>query len=984
MRLLITTRKSVFKEVCPMKKYISIKGARENNLKNISVDIPRDALTVITGVSGSGKSSLAFDVVYGEGQRRFLESISAYARRYIPQVKKPAVDFISGLSPVVSIEQKTSGLNPRSTVGTMTDIYDYLRLLYCSIGIAHCPYCGSEVPVKTANQIAERILSLPKGTVVYLKAPVHKIYGEDYNFLFDELRKKGCRLVKIDGVVKDTSEKLELDEFKEYELEAIIDKFTVKPDIYKALLASIENGLKLIGESFISLELENVSKDRTEKFFKDFACPEHHTLMGETLPFYFSYNDPDSACRTCIGLGTYKTAEPSLILSNTQKSIKKGALDARIYKLDNPSAWRNMILYSLSQHYNFSLDVPFYTYPKDIVDILFYGTKGEKFEFLGTEEHGEHHWSNQHRGKFFTYDGIVNEIDRWYRNSRRKQELKSYEETMFKKFMVEHECPECGGMQLKKQRLLITVGGKNIQELGRMSLDNLYEFLDKLKFPANKKDVGEHILREIKSRLELLIEIGLEYLNLNRKADTLSGGEAQRIRLSTQIGSELMGMLYVLDEPSIGLHARDVKKVINTLKKLRDIGNTVIVVEHDTETIAAADYVVELGQGAGLYGGNIVAMGDIKNLLESESSLTGQFLSGKRSIEIPKRRRVPQEEYLTVVGARENSLRNVTVEIPLGVFLCVTGVSGSGKSSLINDILYKKLHSVFHDPRVIPGKHDAVEGIVYLSNVINIDQSPIGRMPTSNPATYVGFFDKIRDLYASIPEAVERGYTNSQFSFNAKGGRCEECKGFGIVTTELQFMPDIETICPVCRGKRFTQETLEIKYKGKDIHQVLEMSIDEAVDFFEDQKYICHKLKVLKDLGLGYIKLGQSATTLSGGEAQRIKLATELGKIKRGAHNLYILDEPTTGLHLADIQKLLICLNRLVDAGHTVLVIEHHLDVIKTADYIIDMGPGGGRNGGYVIAAGTPEVVMDVKESYTGQYLKEYLTQSYSNTASAL
>lgn len=966
-----------------MRKYISVKGARENNLKNISIDIPRDSLTVVTGVSGSGKSSLAFDVIYGEGQRRFLESISAYARRYIPQVKKPDVDLILGLSPVVSIEQKTGVPNPRSTVGTMTDIYDYLRLLFCNIGIPHCPFCGKEIAVKTSNQIAERILNLPEGTVIYLKAPIQKIYGEDYNYLFDELRNKGYKLIKINGAIQDTSEKLELDEYEHYDMEVIMDKFTVRPDIYKSLLASIENGLKLVGESFISFEIDNASEDVKDKFFQDFTCPDHHILMGETLPFYFSFNDPDSACRTCLGLGTYKSANPSLLLANPAKSIRKGALDERIYKLNNPYSWRNLILYSLSEHYNFSLDTPFYELSEETVDILFYGTKGKKFEFLGAEDGVGKPWINNNIGKFFSYEGIVNEIDRWYRNSRKKQELKSYEETIFKKFMVEHECPECYGKQLKDQRLLVTIGEKNIHELSHMPLDELHEFLNAVKIPKEKKEVGDHILKEILARLSLLIDIGLHYLNLNRKSDTLSGGEAQRIRMSTQIGSELMGMLYVLDEPSIGLHARDVKKVINTLHKLRDIGNTVVVVEHDTETMAAADYIVELGPGAGAHGGNIIAKGKVKNIMSNNNSLTGQFLSGKKAIEIPKRRRTPSDNTLRIIGAKENTLKNVDVDIPLGVFVCITGVSGSGKSSLINDILYKKLHAIFHDPRTIPGKHDALEGFVNLSNVINIDQSPIGRMPTSNPATYVGFFDKIRELFASQPEALDRGYTDSQFSFNSKGGRCEECKGFGIIKTELQFMPDIESVCPVCRGKRYTAETLEIKYKGKDIYDVLELCIEEAVDFFREEKYISHKLKVLHELGLGYIKLGQPATTLSGGEAQRIKLATELGKIKRGAHNLYILDEPTTGLHLADIQKLLLCLNKLVDAGHTVLVIEHHLDVIKTADYIIDLGPEGGKNGGYIVAAGTPEEVMAVEASYTGQCLKEYICEGYTSTISA-
>ena len=960
-----------------MRKTISVKSAKENNLKNVSVEIPRDALTVITGVSGSGKSTLAFDVIYGEGQRRFLESLSPFVKRFIPQLKKPDVEFVYGLSPVVSIEQKTGMPNPRSTVGTMSEISDYMRLVFSRIGVAHCPHCGVEIPMKSAGQIAERILSLPPGVMVELYAPVKKIFGEDYPFLFDEIRSKGYRRFKIDGELIDTSDQIELDEHKQYDMEVFIDKYSVKREIYKQLKLSIESGLK-IGEGYLHIVITDadVQRDMVSRFYDGFACAEHHLVVGELEPYYFSFNEPDSECRTCLGIGTYKHAKPELMIANREKSLRKGALDERIYKLSNPKSWRNMMIYSLSQHYHFSLDTPFKDFPEEIIDILFYGTKGERFPFLGAEDGTNpttDPWIHSNVGKLFTFEGIVNEIDRWYRKSRRKQELAASEESMFKKVMVEYTCPECNGTRLKLQRMLVRLGDKNIYELGVMPLDELKPFLQSLVVPEHKREIGEPILHEIVARLDLLLDIGLDYLSLGRRSDSISGGESQRIRLSTQIGSGLMGMLYVLDEPSIGLHPRDGSKVIDTLKRLRDIGNTVIVVEHDVDTINEADHVIEIGPGAGIHGGTVVFQGTMDELKADSSSLTGQYMSGKKSVEAPATRKAPGNQWLKVINARENTLKNINVDIPLGVFTCVTGVSGSGKSSLINEVLFKQLSRTFHDPRIIPGVHDAIEGSDQLNNVINIDQSPIGRMPTSNPATYVGFFDQIRKLFASLPESVERGYTASDFSFNVKGGRCEECRGYGIVTTQLQFMPEVQSLCPSCKGARYSSEVLEVQYNGKSISDVLELPIEEAELFFRDERTIAHKLGILNELGLGYLKLGQSSSILSGGEAQRIKLATELGKMKRGAHNLYILDEPTTGLHLADIQKLLYCLNRLIDAGHTVLVIEHHLDVIKTADYVIDLGPEAGKRGGFVVATGTPEQIMAVPESHTGQCLKQLL-----------
>jgi excinuclease ABC subunit A len=998
-------------------KSLVIKGARENNLKNLDIEIPREQLVVITGLSGSGKSSLAFETIYAEGQRRFLESLSAYARRRVEQVKKPDVDFVYGLSPVVSIEQKTVSRNPRSTIGTMTDIYDFMRVLFATAGMAHCPYCYAEVPIKTPHQIAEHLLSLPVGTTVEICAPVFKIYGEDYAYLLAEIRNRGYRRMYVDDAPCDISEELDLDEGRTYRLEAVIDKIVVKQidardgrrdirhDIEKAVVTSIQNGLR-VGEGFLRFRIpdqgprtkdqgpmkDSVPQERSlvlrpsslvneGAFFAGFACPEHHITMGELASYYFAFNDPDSACRSCSGLGTYYRVHPHLLVVDASRSIKGGCFvpEAFSYSKD---AWWTKLMVSVAAHYGFSLDIPYQELPPEAVDVVLYGTRGERFPIVMPE--GAR--SKDHTGLMMRFDGIINNIERRYKHYRQEQTAHTEIETYLKRVMVEHVCPDCKGTKLKRQRLLVTLKGRNIHDLGDMSLAELRTFLEHVPLPPRQRQAGEQIIQEVKARLDLLLGIGVDYLSLNRRAGTLSGGESQRIRLSTQIGSGLMGMLYVLDEPSIGLHPKDNVKMIRTLQRLRDIGNSVIVVEHDEDTIRAADHILEIGPGPGVHGGAVVAQGTIDDVLHNPSSLTGAYLSGKRKIELPAQRRplppITQPlapagpgGWLTIRGARENNLKNLDVAIPLGVFICITGASGSGKSSLINEILYKQLYAVFHDSRVLPGEHDRIEGLEQITDVINIDQSPIGRTPRSNPATYIGFYDDIRRLFASTPEAQERGYGIGRFSFNVKGGRCEECAGEGLITTSLHFMPDVESPCPICKGARYNAETLEVTYHGKHIAEILDMTVEEGVTFFKDRPYLVHKIGMLNVLGLGYLRLGQSSTTLSGGEAQRIKLASELGKIKRGHHNFYILDEPTTGLHLADIQRLLDSLNRLVDAGNTVLVIEHHLDVIKTADYIIDLGPEGGHHGGEIVARGTPEQIAACPDSYTGQYLRRHLAE---------
>ncbi|MBV9865482.1 MAG: excinuclease ABC subunit UvrA [Abitibacteriaceae bacterium] len=1003
-----------------MRTTIAVQGAREHNLKNISVEIPRDQLVVVTGVSGSGKSSLAFDTIYAEGQRRYMESLSSFARRFVEQVKKPDVDFMFGLSPVIAIEQKTVGSNPRSTVATLTDIASYLNLLFATLGVTHCPFCQREVPIRSKVQIVEQLMALPPGTAIELRAPIFKIYGEDYNFLFAEVRKKGCRRVIADGEVLDISEDLDLDEGKDYQMEAITDKFIIKPGIEKTLLAGIEHTLAL-GEQFISVRVlsappvadigkksrndqaasvgdDKVKKSKGEKgsvaatITADnsplshamagcpvgerpgvgaipFGCPEHHLVMGDLASYHFMFNEPLSACRTCLGLGTYLQVHPDLLVPDKSRSIIGQAFVHEAFRY-NRDTWDGAMVYSLAQHYGFSLETPFKDLPPAVVEILLHGTKGEKFKLLAPPGAKN---DSKYVGREFRFDGFINRIERHYKRYRQKQVAHSGMEAYLQKVMVEHRCPDCNGARLRPQRLLVTVAGKTIHELGEMNFSELKVFLDKLPLAGRKQAAGQQILKEIVIRVELLLGIGLDYLNFNRKSGTLSGGESQRIRLSTQIGSGLMGMLYVLDEPSIGLHPKDNVKMIQTLQRLRDLGNTVIVVEHDEDTIRAADHVVEIGPGPGIHGGEVVVQGRIEDILKHQASPTGQYLSGMKQIAMPSQRRQAKAQRLTIKGARENNLKNIDVEVPLGQFICVTGASGSGKSTLINDILFKKLYSHFYDSRVLSGEHDSLEGMEHITDVVEIDQTPIGRTPRSNPATYIGFYDNIRQLFAEVAEAKLRGYTPSRFSFNVKGGRCEECAGDGTVTTHLGFMPDVEVLCESCKGARYNSETLEITYGGKNISEILDMPIEEGVSFFHDQPGIARKISVLNQLGLGYLTIGQSATTLSGGEAQRIKLGFELCKLKRGGHILYILDEPTTGLHLADIQRLLECLNRLVDTGHTVLVIEHHLDVIKTADHIIDLGPEGGHNGGEVICCGTPEAIIKNRRSHTGRFLKRHL-----------
>ncbi len=955
-----------------MRQTVAVKGARENNLQNVEVEIPRNQLVVVTGISGSGKSSLAFDTVYAEGQRRFLESMSTYAKRFITQLKKPDVDFIDGLSPVVSIEQKTITMNPRSTVGTMTDLQDYLRMLFATIGVAHCPYCEAEIPIRSHHQILERLLALPEDSEVEIHAPVFKIYGEDYDYLFDDIRTKGCRHVRIDGIEHDISEEIELDPDLEYDIQVIVDKFFIKKDIDKQVLASLEHAM-LVGEGFMRFDVkfpDDAEADAVE-LLEGFGCLKHGVLMAELGPHHFTFNEPTGACVTCSGLGTYLQVHPNLLVPDKSRSIAEGAFVHQAFNYD-PDRWDGRTMYSLAAHYDFDLNLPFADLPEEVVDILYYGTHGEEFPILQPE--GGRPVERRHLGRKIRFDGIATRIDRHYRNYRKRGEAHSGMEEYLRKVMVERTCPDCGGAKLKQQRLLVTIENRTIHDVGELHFEELRDFLLGItEMPEKQREAGERVVKELVARINLLLGIGLDYLNLNRRSATLSGGESQRIRLSTQIGSGLMGMLYVLDEPSIGLHPKDNAKMIETLRKLRDIGNTVIVVEHDESTIRAADHIIELGPGPGVHGGHIVVQGDLNTILDCTESWTGLYMSGRREILLPEQRRDLNGKFLSITGAKENNLRNIDVDIPLGVFICITGASGSGKSTLVNEILYKKLYALYHDSRTLYGAHDELEGHEHISDVISIDQSPIGRSPRSNPATYIGFYDNIRKLFASTPLSVERGYTASRFSFNVKGGRCEECHGEGTITTQLHFMPDVEVVCPTCKGARYNEDTLDVTYNGRNISEILTMSIEEGVEFFADQRLIHHKLNVLNQLGMGYLQIGHPATILSGGEAQRIKLASELGKIKRGKHNLYILDEPTTGLHIADVQKLLDSLNRLVDTGHTVIVIEHHLDVIKTADYVIDLGPEGGHKGGEVLAHGTPEDIAKVKASFTGQFLKEYL-----------
>jgi excinuclease ABC subunit A len=949
---------------------IAVQGARVHNLRNISLEIPRDRLIVVTGLSGSGKSSLAFDTIYAEGQRRYMESLSSYAKRFVAQIAKPDVDFVFGLSPVISIEQKTLASNPRSTVGTMTDISSYLNLLFATTGQALCPRTGEPTPSLTSSQILEAILSLPEGTAIELRAPVFKVYGEELDYVFTEVRKKGCRLLIIDGKAVDISEKIELDETAVRDMDAVVDRFIVGRKHEKAIKAGITNTL-LVGDGLLQVHvIKGANKAEQERFYRGLCSATHHFVYGDIAPVYFVFNNPESACRTCGGLGVDKLTHPELLIPDPQRSILGGCFVREAFRY-NPDTWDGRVMYSLSKAFDFSLDTPWRDLPDSVRNSLLYGIEPGRIPIVAPPDTKvtRADWE----GKEVGFGGIARRIERWYRRYRQRGEANSGMEAWLDKVMVEHTCLDCKGARLRATRLLFTVAGKTIHDFGQLNFDELHAFLGTIKPTGRGADAGRQVLNEIRGRLQLLLGIGLDYLNFNRRSGTLSGGESQRIRLSAQIGSGLMGMLYVLDEPSIGLHPKDNVKMIRTLESLRDIGNTVIVVEHDEDTIRAADHIVEMGPGPGVHGGRVVVQGTIDDVLACKSSPTGQFLSGKRTIAMPKQRRKGSGKTLTVRGARENNLKSVDVTFPLGTLIAVTGASGSGKSTLVSEILYKALWKRLIDTRTLPGAHDGVDGIEHVHKVVNIDQSPIGRNSRSNPATYIGFYDTIRDLFAHAPLSVERAYKAGRFSFNVKGGRCEECQGEGVIRTQLYFMPDVEVTCGACKGARFNSETLEVTVRGKTIADVLNMSVEEGVAFFASEPTLARKIEVLKDLGLGYLTLGQSATTLSGGEAQRIKIATELSKLQRSKHTLYILDEPTTGLHLADVVRLLESLNRLVDAGHTVLLIEHHMDVIKTADYVIDLGPEGGHAGGEIVATGTPEDIAACKSSHTGSFLKKHL-----------
>ena len=939
-----------------MEKDIIIKGAREHNLKNIDVKIPREKLVVLTGLSGSGKSSLAFDTIYAEGQRRYVESLSSYARMFLGQMEKPDVDYIDGLSPAISIDQKTTSKNPRSTVGTVTEIYDYLRLLYARIGIPHCPKCGKEVQRQSIDQIVDKVMSLGEGTKIQILAPVIRGKKGEHKKVFENARKSGYVRVKADGEQYDLSEPIELKKTQKHNIEIIIDRLIIRENIVQRLTDSLETAIALTGD----VVLVEVIGGEIMSFSQNFACDDCGISLQELTPRLFSFNNPYGACDNCDGLGALSKIDPNLVIADENLSIINGAISATGWATANKKdSMAYMYFTALADYYGFDVNTPYKDLPKDIQDIILYGTGDTNIPMNYERSYGS--------GKYSApFEGVITNLERRYNAN-----TYDYVKNDIERYVNDVTCPKCHGARLNDEVLAVTINGVNIYEFTTMSIQKEMDFVNSLELTDREKMIGEQILKEIKARLKFLLDVGLDYLSLSRSAGTLSGGEAQRIRLATQIGSGLMGVLYILDEPSIGLHQRDNDRLIETLKHLRDLGNTVIVVEHDTDTMYAADYIVDIGPGAGVNGGELVGEGTVEDLIKSPRSITGKYLSGELKIEVPKERRKPTG-WIEVRGAKENNLKNINVKIPTGVMTCVTGVSGSGKSSLVNEILYKKLAHVLNRARTHAGAHKEIKGIEQLDKIIDINQSPIGRTPRSNPATYTNVFGDIREVFASTNEAKVRGYKSGRFSFNVKGGRCEACSGDGIKKIEMHFLADIFVPCEVCKGKRYNRETLEVKYKGKNIYEVLEMTVDEGVEFFENIPKINRKLETLQEVGLAYIKPGQSSTTLSGGEAQRVKLATELSKRSTGK-TIYILDEPTTGLHTADVHKLTEVLDKLVEGGNTVVVIEHNLDVIKTADYIIDMGPEGGDNGGTVIASGTPEQVAKVEKSYTGKYLKKML-----------
>ena len=941
------------------KKYIKIKGANEHNLKNIDIEIPRDEFTVVTGLSGSGKSSLAFDTIYAEGQRRYMESLSSYARQFLGQMEKPQVESIEGLPPAISIDQKSTNRNPRSTVGTVTEIYDYMRLLYARAGVPHCPKCGKEIKKQSVDEIVDRILELPERTKFQILAPIVRGKKGRHEKVFESAKKSGYVRVIVDGNMYQLTEEITLDKNIKHNIEIVVDRLSIREGIEKRLTDSIENALKL-GNGLMNLD---VIGGETITFSQNFACTDCGISIDEIQPRSFSFNNPFGACPDCYGLGYKMEFDVDLMIPNQSLSINQGAIVVLGWQSANDKkSFTNAILQALCKKYKFDLDTPFEKYPKKIKDILIYGTNGESVPVHYTGQRGQGIYD-------IAFEGLIRNVERRYRETSAESTKAEYES-----YMRITPCSTCHGQRLKKESLAVTIGDKNIIDMTEMSVRDLRKFLYEVQLTTTQMAIGKEILKEIKGRLQFLIDVGLDYLSLSRATGTLSGGEAQRIRLATQIGSGLVGVAYIMDEPSIGLHQNDNEKLLKTLKHLRDLGNTLVVVEHDEDTMLAADYVVDIGPGAGEHGGEVVAKGTAKEIMKNKNSITGKYLSGKLRVPVPEKRRKPTG-YLKVKGAKENNLKNINVKIPLGVFTCVTGVSGSGKSSLVNEIIYKSLARELNRARTIPGKFKEIEGIEQLDKVINIDQSPIGRTPRSNPATYTGMFDIIRDLFAATMDAKERGYKKGRFSFNVKGGRCEACSGDGILKVEMHFLPDVYVPCEVCGGKRYNRETLEVKYKGKNIYDVLEMTVEEAMEFFKNVPRIYNKVKTLYDVGLGYIRLGQPSTQLSGGEAQRIKLATELSKRSTGK-TIYVLDEPTTGLHFADVHKLVEILQRLTDEGNTVLVIEHNLDVIKAADYIIDMGPDGGDRGGTVVVAGTPEQVAEHPTSYTAKFVKQKLEEA--------